>query len=278
MPEVKQQTVLITGCSTGIGHALVLAFHYTGYKVWATARDIHSLADFAEKNISTAALDVTCPNSRSAVISKILEGGDRIDVLINNAGYGAMGPMIESPESSLRQQFETNTFAPIALIQEVAPTMITQKSGTIVNITSVSGILTTPFSGMYCASKAAFSTLTEALRMELQPFGIHVLDVQPGAIRSSFGDTATKKLNIISNNSLYKPIEKAILARAGASQDNPSSAEGMADAIVKAIKSGQNPRVLRYGNGSRSLPFFARWLPRKFVHKVLARKFELNRL
>ncbi|WP_281646454.1 SDR family oxidoreductase [Parendozoicomonas sp. Alg238-R29] len=273
-----QKTVFITGCSTGIGRALALAFQNSDYKVWATARNPESISDLKNSGVQTLALDVISAESRKAAVTKILQEDGRIDVLINNAGYGAMGPIAESPESSLRQQFETNTFAPVALIQEVVPTMVTQKSGTIVNITSVSGILTTPFSGMYCASKAAFSTLTEALRMELQPFGVHVIDVQPGAIRSSFGNTATKNLSVLSKNSLYRSIEKAILARAGASQDNPSSAEGMAEAIVKAVNNGKNPRLIRYGNGSGSLPFLARWLPRNFVHKILGKKFQLDQL
>lgn len=283
MSNTNPKIVVITGCSSGIGHALALAFHNSGYKVWATARKLESLSDLAAQGISTVALDVTSPESRQAALKTVLKADGRIDVLVNNAGYGAMGPIAESSEASLKQQFETNTFAPIALIQDVVPTMLTQKaagkvSGTIVNITSVSGILTTPFSGMYCASKAAFSTLTEALRMELKPFGIHVLDVQPGAIRSSFGSTATSNLSALSENSIYKPVEKAVLARAGASQDNPASAEGMAEQIVTTVESGKNPRILRYGYGSFSLPFLARWLPRNLVHKVLARKFSLDKL
>ena len=278
MSNTNSKTVVITGCSTGIGHALALAFHKAGYKVWATARKPDSLSALAEKGINITALDVTSSESRKAALEKVLEKEGRIDVLVNNAGYGAMGSIAESAESSLKQQFETNTFAPIALIREVIPAMLTQKAGTIVNITSVSGILTTPFSGMYCASKAAFSSLTEALRMELSPFGIHVLDVQPGAIRSSFGNTATHNLSALSERSIYKPVERAILARAGASQDNPSSAEGMAEEIVKAVESGKNPRILRYGYGSFFLPFLARWLPRKLVHRILGRKFNLDKL
>ena len=215
---------------------------------------------------------------REAVITEVVKQDGRIDILINNAGYGAMGPMAESPEAALKQQFETNTFAPVALAQQVIPHMIHQGSGLIINITSVSGIFTTPFSGMYCASKAALSSMTEAMRMELEPLGIDVMDVQPGAIRSNFGDNAFKTLDILPQDSIYKSINDALQARARASQDNPSPAEGLADKVLSVVESGKTPPVVRYGHGSAAFPFMARWLPRGLVHRILQKKFWLNHL
>ena len=273
-----KQSVLITGCSTGIGRALALGFHQKGYNVWASARDIENLVALRDKGINTVTLDVADPSSRKAALDHIHSKNGCLNILINNAGYGAMGPVIESPESALHKQFETNTFAPIALIREIAPGMIARKGGVIVNVTSVSGILTTPFSGMYCASKAALSALTEALRMELSPFGIDVIDVQPGAIQSNFGDSATKTLSELPEKSIYESINDAIQARAQASQENPSSAEGLAQAVITAVEKVKRPRVVRYGYGSISFPFLAQWLPRGLVHRILQKKFRLNQL
>ncbi|CAM3766337.1 SDR family oxidoreductase [Parendozoicomonas haliclonae] len=272
------KTVLITGCSTGIGQALALELHQRGYQVWASARKLEAVQNLKSQSIQTLALDVTDEGSRKAALAEIQQTSGQLDILINNAGYGAMGPVIESPESALRQQFETNTFAPISLIQDAFPLLKASQSAIVVNVTSVSGILTTPFSGMYCASKAAFSTLTEALRMELMPFGIEVIDVQPGAIRSSFADNASKTLDILPKNSVYQKIEQAIQARARASQDKPSSAEGLAIKIAEALDKKGKPRLLRYGNGSAGLPFLANWLPRKLVHRILQKKFQLDQL
>ncbi len=273
-----QKIVLITGCSTGIGRALALSFQRKGYRVWATARKIESLKKLAEKGIHTATLDVTCENSRKQAVDQILSEHDRIDILVNNAGYGAMGPVAEAPDSALRQQFETNVYGPVALIRQLLPIMKKQGSGLVINVGSVSGILTTPFSGMYCASKSALHSLTEALMMELKPLGIDVVNVQPGGIKSSFGSNASKTLSILPEDSLYSPIEDAIQARAIASQSSPASPEGLAKKVVRIIDSGKRPFVIRYGHGSFVFPFMARWLPRKLVNKILSRKFKLDQL
>ena len=272
------KTVLITGCSTGIGRALAIAFHKKEYKVWATARNISSLKELANAGIHTATLDVTSEQNRQDVIDQVVSEHGQIDILINNAGYGAMGPVAEAPESALRQQFETNVYAPISLVRQLLPVMKKQGGGLIINVGSVSGILTTPFSGMYCASKSALHSLTEAMIMELKPFGIDVVNVQPGGIKSSFGSNASKTLSVLPDNSVYIPIEDAVQARAVASQNSPASPEGLAEKVVTIIDSGKRPFVIRYGHGSFAFPFMARWLPRKLVYRILSKKFKLDQL
>ena len=187
---MNKKVVFITGCSTGIGRALSEEFHRCGFRVIATARRLESLSDLREKGISTHALDVNNKDQVKHVIEAVLHQEKTIDVLVNNAGYGLIGPSIEIPENELILQFQTNVFATLFIAQKIAPIMREHGNGLIINIGSVSGIATTPFSGAYCASKAALHALSDALRMELSVFGIKVVTVQPGGIRTQFGESA----------------------------------------------------------------------------------------
>ncbi|UYM17791.1 SDR family oxidoreductase [Endozoicomonas euniceicola] len=272
------KNVLITGCSSGIGRALAQEFNCQGWQVWATARRKETLSDLESSGIRIETLDITCDDQVRKLLAS-MEAAGGIDVLVNNAGYGAMGAVVEMPESEVRMQFEANVFAPLKLIQAVTPAMISQRSGTIINIGSVSGQVVTPFSGTYCASKAAFNAFSDTLRMELNPFGIDVMSVKPGAIRSRFADNARKALaRALPDRSFYKPIEDALWKRAGASQDNPTPAEKVARVIVRRVKAGKASGSVKVGNGSRSLPFLQRLLPECIFEAVLARAFHLNRL
>lgn len=228
MEKIKVKNVLITGCSSGIGRALALEFSSQGWQVWATARKKETLTGLKQYGIQIASLDVTNDKEILEMVNLIdLSGG--VDVLVNNAGYGAMGAVVEMPESEYRLQFETNVFAPLKLIQAIVPAMIAKQSGTVINIGSVSGQVVTPFSGTYCASKAAINAFSDTLRMELKPFGVAVMSVKPGAIRSSFAENAKKALErALPKNSFYQPVETALWKRAGASQDKPTSAEYVA--------------------------------------------------
>ncbi len=271
-------TILITGCSSGIGRALALAFHHQqGHTVWATARKPETLAELKAQGIRTTQLDVTNATSRDTAIERILAESGRIDILVNNAGYGQMGPLLDLEAETIRAQLETNTIAPIALTQAVAPAMIAQGSGLIVNIGSVSGIFTTPFAGAYCASKAAIHSLSDALRLELAPFGINVMVIQPGAIQSNIGNNAEAMLEqTLKADSRYGALESVIRARANASQQGATSTEAFAQAVVKAC---ENPKpVVRIGNKSFLLPFLQRWLPVWVRDRLLTKRFQLNQL
>lgn len=273
------KTVLITGCSTGMGHALSISFRRHGFNVWATARHPESMADLKRSGIKTAALDVTNSEQGKTLITHILAMEGRIDMLINNAGYGAMGAIAETPTADIERQFATNTFAPIQLIQQVIPAMQKQGSGTIVNIGSVSGVIASPFSGVYCASKAALHTLSEILRIELKPFGIDVVTVQPGAIQSNFGQTATQELEKnLPTNSMYNPIKETLKRRAGASQMHPTQVEDFADKLTLALLKANRPAIIRIGYGSFIMPFVKRWLPHALLQFILFRSFNLGQL
>jgi len=277
MPD-KKRIVLITGCSSGIGMALARAFHAHGDTVYATARRLESISALSDMGMKTLALDVLQPAQFDQVISTIGKEQGRLDILVNNAGYAAIGPLAEMPMTQLRREFETNVLAPMALIQS-ARYLLRSAKGCVIQIGSVSATLTTPFAGAYCASKAALHNLSDALRMELAPFGIRVLIVAPGAIRSGFGEASNKGLNdTLAPDSWYAPVRDAIAARATASQENPSSAEDLAQVIVR--EAGKtNPRaIVRFGKGSRLLFLLKRLIPERTLDGILMKKFRLDKL
>jgi len=271
------KTLLITGCSSGIGRALALEFQARGHRVWATARKPETLAELEARGIVAAALDVNDAASIAALAGRLQAEGVVPDVLVNNAGYGAMGPLAEMPAEELRRQFDTNVLSLMALTQALLPPMMRRRSGMVVNIGSVSGLLVTPFSGAYCATKAAVHALSDALRMELAPFGIRVMTVQPGAIRSQFGATATAGAGErAAGSSAYAAVADAIMARAGASQQHSTSAEDFSRLLADAVLSPRPPALVRIGNGSRAMPALQRWIPTGLMDRVLRRKFRLD--
>ncbi len=196
--------------------------------------------------------------------------------MINNAGYGAMGPLLDGGVQALQRQFETNVFSVIGVTRALFPALRRNK-GLVVNIGSVSGVLVTPFAGAYCASKAAVHALSDALRLELAPFGVQVMEVQPGAIASSFAQNASHEAEqLISEQSPWWPIREGIRARARASLDNPTPVTEFARDLLKAVQHTHPPRLLRLGNGSRLLPLMAWLLPKGLLDMGLRKRFGLN--
>jgi len=273
-----QKTVLITGCSTGIGRAAAEEFLRRGHLVYATARKLETLAGLDARGMRTVALDVNDADSILALTQRLRDDQAHIDVLINNAGFGLMGPLLDVSLSDARQQFETNVIAVLAMVQALFP-YLSQPGARIANIGSVSGVLVTPFSGAYCATKAAVHALSDALRMELHPFGVDVITIQPGAIRSEFGDTASRS-DAVRNaaTSRYAAIADAITARAGASQQHATPTADFARQLADALLSATPKATVRIGSGSTLLPMLARWLPQRLRDHVLRRRFKLDQL
>ena len=264
--------VLITGCSSGIGRALADAFKAAGYDVWASARRPEDVATLAAAGFKAVQLDVNDGTALAQLAGRVGE----LDVLINNAGYGAMGPLLDGGTAAMQRQFETNVFSIVGVTQALFPALRRNK-GLVVNIGSVSGVLVTPFAGAYCASKAAVHALSDALRMELAPFGIRVLEVQPGAIDTSFASNACAEAEVlIARDSPWWPMREGIRARARASQDKPTPVAALAEAVFNATQKTRPPALLRYGNGSRALPLLAALLPGCLLQKVLMKRFGLN--
>ncbi|KES20790.1 MULTISPECIES: SDR family oxidoreductase [Pseudomonas] len=273
---MPQPVALITGCSSGIGRALAEAFQGAGYNVWATARRDEDVATLGQAGFRGVRLDVDDGAAIARLAEQLQREAGGLDVLVNNAGYGAMGPLLDGGAEALRRQFETNVFAVVELTRACFG-LLRERRGLVVNIGSVSGVLVTPFAGAYCASKAALHALNEALRLELAPFGIGVLEVQPGAIASSFGANAGRTWQaLVDDHSPWWPLREFIRARAGASQDKPTPAAELARQLLAAVQRQPRPRLLRVGHGSRALPLLARWLPTGLLDKALKKRFGLD--
>jgi len=274
-----RKTVLITGCSSGIGRALAEAMRGGAYEIFATARRPGTLADMAGEHLYTLALDVTDSQSIAAAVDEIIRRTGRIDILINNAGFGLIGPVAELSLDKLRLQFETNVLGQVAVSQAVIPHMVKQGGGIIANIGSVSGVTATPYAGAYCSSKAALNSLSDTMRMELAPFGIKVISVQPGGIRSKFGETAADSIGTPpQGGSLYSNAAEFLAKRARMSQNSPTSAEDFAAKLLEQLEKDNPPAVWRYGHGAQQLPFVKHWLPTGLLDRILSKKFGLDRL
>lgn len=198
--------VLITGCSTGIGRDLARRLTHVGYTVVATARNITCL-----NNLDVAMklpLDVTDPLSILTAVDSVIQRFGRIDALVNNAGYAQIGPIEELSDIQIQQMFDVNVFGVTRMTRAVVPHMRDQRSGRIVNISSIAGKMVTPVNGSYSASKFALEALSDALRWELMPFNIQVILVEPGAIKTNFDQTVhTFGDEILSNSSSpYMPL------------------------------------------------------------------------
>lgn len=268
---------LITGCSSGIGRALAETMRDAGYQVWACARKPADLASLQAAGLRALALDVNDAQAIARALAELHQEAGRLDVLVNNAGYGAMGPLLDAGAAGMRQQFETNVFSLVELTRACF-TLLRASQGLVVNIGSVSGVLVTPFAGAYCASKAAVTALSDALRMELAPFAIDVMEVQPGAIASRFGNTASQQASeVLREDSPWWPLREAVQARANASQQNATPTEAFARQLLAAIQRKNHPLRVRIGKGSRALPLLAALLPKRLLMRVLQRRFALNK-
>jgi len=268
--------VLISGCSTGIGRALATEFASRNWHVVATARKPESIDDLKASNVETVALDVTDEKSIKICVDSVMAKTGRIDMLVNNAGLLLIGPLVELETCELRRQFETNVLGLAALTRAVVPQMIKKKAGKIVNISSISGVLNTPFAGAYCSTKAAVTSFSDVLRMELAPFGIQVITVQPGGIQSKLSDNADKDLHRF-RKTAYGPIQDYIVKRAHMSQEGATPADVFAKGLVDKLEREKVPKLIRLGKGSTLLPLVAK-LPRTLTDALLSKKLGLNKL
>ncbi len=276
---MAQHSVLITGCSSGIGYALALEFKRRGWQVIATARRPEALQKLIKENFITEKLDVTSFDEIEQVCQKISTRHGALDMVINNAGYGLIAPIMEVTPQEMLRQLQTNTAAPLEIARHCAVPMKEKGRGIIVNIGSVSGILTTPFSGAYCASKAALHALSDALRMELAPFGIKVISVQPGGVQSAFAEHAALKLNhLFTEHSWYQPIREFVLNRVNASQENAMPAVEFARQLVNELEKPDPKPIIRLGSKSKLLPFLKWALPVSSLDRILMKKFGLREL
>jgi NAD(P)-dependent dehydrogenase (short-subunit alcohol dehydrogenase family) len=197
---VSSRAVLITGCSTGIGHATAAHLADKGWTVYATARRPETLADLEAKGCKTLALDVTDEASRDAAVAAVEAAEGAVGVLINNAGYSQSGAVESVPDERVRAQFDTNVFGLLGMCRAVLPKMRETGWGKIVNLSSMGGRFTFPGGGIYHATKHAVEALSDALRFEVRGFGVDVIIIEPGIIRTNFGETAAREIDAGTRN------------------------------------------------------------------------------
>ncbi|MEI8157578.1 MAG: SDR family NAD(P)-dependent oxidoreductase [Burkholderiales bacterium] len=274
---ISPQSILITGCSSGIGQALALELKKRGHTVFATARQVQDLASLTAMGLIAVELDVTSQQSIDKAREQIQAQTNRLDMLINNAGYGQFGAVLDTDSNALRRQFETNVIAPVALSRAFLPLLRASSSACIANVGSISGIATTPFAGVYCASKAALHALSDAMRMELEPLGVRVVTVQPGGIASKFGDNAEHEIQF-PQGSPYASIGKFIQGRAKMSQVGATPAEAFAKTVVNHLLDRSANPICRTGKQSTRLPMLKLLLPTKIWDFKMRKLFGLDQL
>lgn len=252
---MTSRTALVTGASSGIGEATARKLQGLGFTTYGAARRTDRLNHLATDGIRPLAMDVTDDASMQAGMDQIISGTGRIDVLVNAAGYGSYGALEEVAIDEGRRQFEVNVFGPVRLIQLALPHMRAQRAGTIVNITSMGGKIYTPLGGWYHGTKFALEALSDCLRLEVQPFGIDVVIIEPGGIATEWGGIAADLVEETSGNGPYAPQAKAIAKslRSEANEGRNSPPSVVADAIGTAVTTARPKTRYAVGFGAKPL-------------------------
>lgn len=241
------RTVLVTGCSTGIGRATAVRLARAGHVVYATARRLEAVADLEAEGCRTLQLDVTDEASMTAAVEAVVAERGAVEVLVNNAGYSQSGAVETIPMDALRRQFETNVFGLVRMCQLVLPGMRQRRWGRIVNVSSMGANFTFPGGGAYHATKYAVEALSDALRFEVAGFGVEVVVVQPGLIRTSFGDTAVQGMDEAAGaDGPYARFNATVAKATARVYANPLLARlgGDGDTVARAIERAiERPRT-----------------------------------
>jgi NAD(P)-dependent dehydrogenase (short-subunit alcohol dehydrogenase family) len=259
---MSNKVALVTGGSSGIGEATALKLQELGYTTYAAARRVERMEHLTTTGIRPLAMDVTDDESMQSGVEQIVAEEGRIDVLVNAAGYGSYGALEDVPLSEARNQVEVNLFGAARLTQLVLPRMREQHSGTVVNITSMGGKIYTPLGAWYHATKHALEALSDCLRMELKPFGIDVVVIEPGGIRTEWPGIAAQKVRAVSGTGPYAPqgIAVADSLASESTQRRSSPPELIANTIGNAV-TARRPKT-RYAVGYGAKPMI-------FLHDVL---------
>lgn len=265
------KVVLITGASSGIGKSIGEFLHQKGFVVYGTSRNPEVLQNSV---FPLLALDVRNVDSIHSAVQKVIELSGKIDVVINNAGVGITGPLEELPSQEIKNNFETNFFGPIEVIKAVLPQMRMQKSGLIINITSIAGYMGLPYRSIYSASKGALELITEALRMEVKSFGIHITNIAPGDFATNIASGRYHAPLI--QGSAYEKKYGDTLKTMNEHVDSGSNPNEMAEAVYKIIQN-KNPNI-HYKVGAFMQKFsivLKRILPDKVYEKMLMNHYKL---
>ncbi|MGL5858669.1 MAG: oxidoreductase [Angustibacter sp.] len=271
-------TAIVTGASSGIGQVVAERLVENGFTVYAAARRLERMAGLAERGVRTVSADVTDEASLKALVDQVIAETGQIDVLVNNAGYGSYGALEDIPIEQARRQVEVNLMGLARLIQLVLPHMRAKRSGRIVNVSSIGGRIPEPLGSWYHATKFAVEGLSDSLRIELAPFGIHVVVIQPAAIRTEWAGIARDSLLTVSGGTAYQEQARALAAAHAHTYDSSRTSSDpavVADGVLQAV-TARRPRT-RYavGAGARPILLARRLLPDRAFDALLRRVLKL---
>lgn len=231
-----KKVVLVTGGTSGIGKATARLLREKGFITYASGRNLSKAKDIEELGVKLLYIDLENEDTMVEGVKKIISENGRIDILINNAGYGIAGAIEEVPIEEARRQFEVNLFAQMRLCQLVIPYMVENKWGKIINITSIASLVSSPVLSWYCASKVALSFMSLSLRSELRQFGIDVVEVAPGGIKTNWPIVASENLNRFSKDPKYSSIDSKVFNFFQKSIESSPPPEIVAKKILKIIR------------------------------------------
>lgn len=276
---MDKKVILITGASSGIGYETAKKLSSEGHIVYGTSRNLDRVGKIKEFGANPLTLDVTLDESCKKCVENIISKEGRIDVLINNAGYGSYGPIEMVELDKAKDELEVNVYGIVRMTKLVIPYMRNQKSGRIINISSAAGRVTTYLGGWYHASKYALEALSDSLRMELKQFGIKVIIIEPGGVKSNWGIITANHLMESSKNSPYEDISnkvaKVYKEIYGGKSKLLTKPEVVAKKISKAVNR-KNPKTrYLFGLGARPMIFMHWLLPNKWFDNIMKKMYEI---
>ncbi|HET9631495.1 MAG TPA: oxidoreductase [Terrabacter sp.] len=269
------KVALVTGASSGIGESIALHLVESGWTVYAVARRVERMAALETRGVITFAMDVTDDASMVAGIDRIITEQGQIDALVNNAGYGSYGPVEHVPLDEARRQFEVNVFGLARLTQLVIPHMRTRRRGRIVNISSIGGKIYEPLGAWYHATKFAVEGFSDSLRVELAPFGIDVVVIEPGPIISEWNTIARDNMVEHSVGTVYEDLARrmAVMFERIDTPRMSSGPEAVAEKVLKALEAANPATRYPAGRGARAIVTARRLLPDRALDVVLKRAY-----
>ncbi|UZO82559.1 oxidoreductase [Aquimarina sp. ERC-38] len=276
---MKPKVIMITGASSGIGKATALSLLQQGHIVYGAARRVEKMKELVEAGGHALPMDITIDTDIQDVVSKVIEKEQRIDVLINNAGYGLYGAVEDIPIEDARKQFEVNLFGLARITQLCLPYMRKQKAGRIINISSIGGKIYSPLGAWYYATKHALEGWSDSLRLDVTPFHIDVVLIEPGVIQTDFGNVMSEPLLKYSGNSAYHEMAKAVAIASEESftkKNGGSPVKVIVDEIIKAVHDRKPKTRYTAGKYSTLLPFLRKYLGDRIFDKMVL--FQLDKI
>jgi NAD(P)-dependent dehydrogenase (short-subunit alcohol dehydrogenase family) len=277
---MKHGIVLVTGATSGIGRAAALRLADAGFRVFAAGRRPDALVEVSARHASISSLPMDVTDNESVRIAQAhvdeLTDGHGVDVLINSAGIARLGPAEVLPDEVLREQFETNVFGTMSVIRAFAPAMRARGSGRVINISSVLGRVTFPGTGVYAASKFAIESLSDALRLELAPFGVSVSVVEPGVVNTALTEEATSAAaSYLPDLADYRAVMPTVIGLPGQLTRSAVTADVVADVVLRAVTDRRPAARYPVGLSARRAMWLLTRLPTRVSDRQKARIFGL---